>query len=180
MNDEMKIYEATELKERLESAIRIRDVTTFEERVFMEDADPVIKSKSWLSVIIEHFLKLAYCSNELILEQNYKNWTKSIENSRESIDSSMSKKNRKKLILYLEVNIDDIYLEGVERYKKALKKNKYLMPKTKTLPKESPWKAEELIEANKFQKIVDKLPDTTEYSKELWKYAGDEMELDDD
>ena len=175
-----KLYTVEEMKYMLESTTQLRKKSSLVDLVFMEAANHAIKSESWLSVIIEHFLKLAYCSSELILEQNYKNWTKSIRNSRESILKKVKGRDKKKLILYLDLNIEDIYLKGVKLYKVALKTNKYLMPKTKTLPKDCPWNAEELLEKDKFQKIVDKLPGTTEYAKELWKYAGDEMELDDD
>ena len=178
MKDEIKLYSLEEMKSMLESGIMTRKLSTLEDQVFLEDANPAIKSKSWLAVIMEHFLKLAYCSSEIVLSQNYKNWTKSISNARESIRSEVTPKNRKKLLLYLEINLNEIYKNSIKKYGKAQKKNEYLPSLEKVVPEDCPWEVEDLLKENLIQFIVNQLPDITEYAKNLYMYTHD-MELDD-
>lgn len=178
MKEEIHVPSADEMKVLLEQKTLTRKLSTLEDQVFLEDANPAIKSKNWLAVIMEHFLKLAYCSNKLVLSQNYDKWTKVIADARETINSGVTEENRKKLILYLGINLQDIYSSSIKSYEKARKKNEYLPSLEKVIPEDCPWKVEDLLKENLIQVIVDQLPDITEYAKNLHAYA-DDIELDD-
>ena len=113
-----------------------------------------------MSIVIEHLLKLKYCTNS----RNHKVWKNSIETHRGTLYGYLqwlSKNPTRRLIEYLENNIENAYITGVRLYNKAAKKYPDLEDGLKLIPEDCPWTLEELME-NDIDDLLESLNDDEE------------------
>ena len=141
------IYEGTSFTEAFEEV----------EEVFLETKQDEKKGYAYLSRMIEHLLKIKYCSND----RNYDHWRGEINGFRvKAIDITgwKSKRNRDtNLVKYLTNNIDDIYEVAVAYYKDDARLYADLTQGLEYIPEECPWTLEELMD-DTIDEILKKLP----------------------
>lgn len=131
------------------------------EEVFLETKQEQKKGMSYLYRMIEHILKVKYCTKiSLSNDRNRIHWRGEINTYRVKlfdITGWMSKKKKDtNLINFLADDIDDIYEVGVEYYKRDAEEYPDLKDGLSQIPEECPWTLEELLDKD-IDYLLDKL-----------------------
>lgn len=120
---------------------QILDDVLFEENYSVRKDDCITE----VGIIIEHLLKLKYCTND----RNHKVWINSIETHRGTLYGYVQWLTRKpvtRLIKYIEENLEESYITGINLYVRAAKKYPDLKDGLSKIPEECPWNLEELMD----------------------------------
>lgn len=127
------------------------------EEVFLEAKQEEKKGKAYLSRMIEHLLKVKYCTND----RNYDHWIGEINTFKaKTIDITDWKSKRKRdtnLINTLTDDFDDIYDVAIEHYEDDAKEYPDLRDGLELIPEECPWNLSELMD-DSIDELLDKLP----------------------
>jgi Domain of unknown function DUF29. len=132
----------------------------FNEEVYLEAKQEQKQSYAALMRMIEHLLKIKYCTNN----RNYDHWCGEIENHRNRVSDYIlwgTKKQDTNLKKYLENNIQDVYEDGIKKYKKDAQKYSDLIDISKLIAKECPecpWDLEQLMDDD-IEDLLARLPD---------------------
>lgn len=130
----------------------------FNDEVFLEEKSFEKKCRKYLTTMMEHLLKLKYCTND----RNNAQWLNTIRTKRRDTMNEvnwMSKNNRDtNLCKFIINNLQDFYETSVEYYKDDANEYPDLIPGQKMIPKECPWTLDELME-DSIDNLLDKLPD---------------------
>lgn len=126
------------------------------EEVFLEAKQDEKKGYSMLYRIMEHLLKIKYCTND----RNHDHWIGEINTFRSKIlDLTLWGKRKRdtNLIKYLDNNIQDIYADAVDEYEKGSEEYPDFIGGLKLIPEECPWNLSELMD-NSIDELLSKLP----------------------
>lgn len=127
------------------------------EEVFLEAKQDEKKGRAYLSRMIEHLLKVKYCTND----RNYDHWRGEINTFRaKTIDIIDWKSKRRKdinLINILINDLDDIYEVAIEYYEDDSKEYSDLIDGLELIPEECPWNLSELMN-DSIDELLSKLP----------------------
>ena len=118
---------------------------------------------SRLERMIEHLLKLGYCSNQNDLNRNARQWKISIDKQRNEVYTLLQwyeKKRETNIILRVVDMISSIYRGGIRRYISASDHDASLFINKDLIPEECPWTFEELMD-DEIVDLVEKLPNQT-------------------
>lgn len=118
---------------------------------------------SRLERMIEHILKLAYCSNQNDLNRDARQWKISIDKQRNEVYTLLQwyeNKRETNIIVRVMDMIPSIYRGGVRRYMYASDDNPSLFINKDLIPTECPWTLEELMD-DTIVSLVEKLPNQT-------------------
>jgi hypothetical protein len=118
---------------------------------------------SRLERMIEHLLKLGYCSNQNDLNRNARQWKISIDKQRNEVYTLLQwyeKKRETNIILRVVDMISSIYRGGIRRYISASDHDASLFINKDLIPEECPWTLEELMD-DEIVDLVEKLPNQT-------------------
>lgn len=118
---------------------------------------------SRLERMIEHLLKLGYCSNQNDLNRNARQWKISIDKQRNEVYTLLQwyeKKRETNIILRVVDMISSIYRGGIRRYISASDHDASLFINKDLIPSECPWTLEELMD-DEIVDLVEKLPNQT-------------------
>lgn len=118
---------------------------------------------SRLERMIEHLLKLGYCSNQNDLNRDARQWNISIDKQRNEVYTLLQwyeKKRETNIILRVVDMIPSIYRGGIRRYISASDHNQSLFINKDLIPSECPWTLDELMD-NEIADLVEKLPNQT-------------------
>lgn len=118
---------------------------------------------SRLERMIEHLLKLGYCSNQNDLNRNARQWKISIDKQRNEVYTLLQwyeKKRETNIILRVIDMISSIYRGGIRRYISASDHDASLFINKDLIPSECPWTLEELMD-DEIVDLVEKLPNQT-------------------
>ena len=170
MSDELKmLYERVDmLKDEIDKVERaivsiqngVPFTEAFNEEVYLEAKQEQKQSYSALMRMIEHLLKIKYCTNN----RNYDHWCGEVENHRNRVSDYIlwgTKKQDTNLKKYLENNIQDVYEDGIKEYKKNAQKYSDLIDISKLIAKECPecpWDLEQLMDDD-IEDLLARLPD---------------------
>ena len=140
------------------------------DNIFLEEVSEEKSARRHTSRIIEHILKLKYCTNNW----NYNEWIKTIRSHRQDvidIAEWVPSNQDTKIIKMLDEYISDIYKRGVAWY--ILDANQYadLKDGETYLPTECPWNITEIIFGS-IHEVLDKLPDPKELQCQLQLYPS--------
>lgn len=118
---------------------------------------------SRLERMIEHLLKLGYCSNQNDLNRNARQWKISIDKQRNEVYTLLQwyeKKRETNIILRVVDMISSIYRGGIRRYISTSDHDASLFINKDLIPSECPWTLEELMD-DEIVDLVEKLPNQT-------------------
>lgn len=110
---------------------------------------------SEIGIIIEHILKIKYCTND----RNHRVWTNSIKTHRGTFSRYVrwgAKKPVDRLIKHTSENIEDCYDYGVGLYRRASKDYPDLKEGLSQIPEECPWTLEEIMDES-IDYLLDKI-----------------------
>ena len=128
----------------------------FNEEIYLENRQDEDKSYSHLCRMMEHLLKLKYCTND----RNHNLWINSVETHKSDVVDIIkwkSKKNKKtNYVKYLNTELQNIYEDSIEYYKDAAKKYPDLVDGIELIPEECPWTLEELMDES-IDDLLEKL-----------------------
>lgn len=128
----------------------------FDEEVYLEGTQEKKSSEKHLARMIEHLLKLKYCTND----RNNNTWVKEIRNHKdEVIDITRWEWKKKETIVinYLKENLQEIYEQSITWYKKDAKEYTDLRDGLDWIPEECPWTLEKLLDDD-IDELLEKLP----------------------
>lgn len=114
------------------------------------------KAASHLARMIEHLLKLGYCTNE----RNHNIWASDAEKHRNIVFKVLRWRNKvySNLKKYLESNLQGIYEDGLKLYDEAAKNYPDLECYRDEIPEKCPWSFEQLMD-DSIENLLAKLPD---------------------
>ena len=140
----------------------------------MANDEKAIQTK--IARMIEHILKLAYCSSENDFLRDLHGWTNSIEKQKTDIEKFSKHFKDKKILRFIRISLDSAYDHGLSFYEDAMSKNPSLEEKYDVIPKENPWDEEDFMEFLKMEDsgirdMTDVLPYHTDFYD---KYALEE------
>jgi hypothetical protein len=129
-----------------------QDVTPFTEMLGLDlskkGADPVDKGSSYLATMLEHILKLFFCTST----RAENDWLGTIRRCQAGVHDIIGwdhKKINRNIKRKIDARIDKIFDNAVEGYKAAMKKHQDDLPDiVKDLPPRCPWSFNQLMEAN--------------------------------
>lgn len=130
----------------------------FDEEVYLEAKQDQKKANAYVFRIVEHLLKVKYSTNDL----NINHWIQEIDNFRTKLFNLTlwgKRSSDTNLIKYIENNLQDMYDDGVDEYKKDAKEYPDLVVGLELIPEECPWSFEELMELEIEELISDKFFD---------------------
>lgn len=133
---------------------------SFNDEIFVEDSNKEDDCYTFLARMIEHLLKLKYCSSQIVIIRNRRGWLNIVKIKRDDVIDKVkwiSKKRKESYINYLREELQNIYEDGIGYYKKASKEYPDLKIGFLVIPKECPWTLEELMD-NDIDDILSKLP----------------------
>lgn len=170
MSDELKmLYERVDmLKDEIDKVERaivsiqngVPFTEAFNEEVYLEAKQEQKQSYSALMRMIEHLLKIKYCTNN----RNYDHWCGEIENHRKEVFKHTlcgTDDEDKNLVKYINSKIQKIYEAGIKEYKKDAQKYSDLIDISRLIAKECPecpWDLEQLMDDD-IEDLLARLPD---------------------
>ena len=123
---------------------------------------------SRLERMIEHLLKLGYCSNQNDLNRNARQWKISIDKQRKNLYSSLDwgqQKRQTNIIRGIENRLKIIYDNAIHGYFVAMEDNPSLDQNKELIPEECPWTFEDLMDL-KIIELVEMLNGHTGYYRQ--------------
>jgi hypothetical protein len=133
----------------------------WDEEVYLEDANAIDKTTAYLARMMQHLLKIKYSISSLYVDD----WTKEVEDYQNRLIDITRWINEKKrftnVINHLTDDLDEIYKDAVNLYKKDARKYEDLQWNIKYIPEECPWAFMELMDET-INELLEKLPDWRE------------------
>lgn len=135
---------------------------------FYEMANDEKAVQTKMARMVEHILKLAYCSSENDFLRDLHGWTNSIEKQKADIEKLSKHFKDKKILRFIRISLDSAYSQGLGFYEDAMSKNPSLEENYDFIPKENPWDEESFVEFLKIEDsgigdMIDVLPYHTEF-----------------
>ena len=152
---------------RLENAlIEGISIKEIHDNFFYEMANDEKAVLTNLSRMIEHILKLAYCSSENYFIRDLYGWINSVEKQKGDLEKSSKHFKNKKFIRYIQNSLDPAYLIGKKFYEDDMDKNPSLEEYYEYIPDEFPWTEDEFMEFLKKEEcnigdLINELPCNT-------------------
>lgn len=159
---EEKLDKMEEYLQRFGRAITaVRNGEPFDEafdEVFLEDAVREDKLYSSVSRMMEHLLKLGYCNSQISFDYNRGDWIEGFHAPRRRVEDYLArKKNRKKLVVFANKNIQKMYKSAISLYDRSMKEYEDLKEGRKYILEQCPWTFDELMTDGP-KDLVFKLP----------------------
>lgn len=162
-----------EINRIMEVVVATSKGTPFEEswnmNVFLEETDNELSAEGHLARVIEHVLKLKYCTNNwnhndwrVSYNEHYDSWIFKMKKSRNIFNTN--------IINEIKDHLNDIYIDGIDWYDIANRKYNDLTYGRNFIPETCPWTLEELKDKN-LEYLLNKLPDPDELSVQLQLYS---------
>ena len=167
MSDKLKmLYERVDmLKDEIDKVERaivsiqngVPFTEAFNEEIYLEAKQEQKQSYAALMRMIEHLLKIKYCTNN----RNYDHWCGEVENHRKEVFKHTlcgTDDEDKNLVKYINSKIQKIYEAGIKEYKKDAQKYSDLIDISRLIAKECPWDLEQLMDDD-IEDLLVKLPE---------------------
>lgn len=118
----------------------------FNKEVFLEDRQFEKSCRSYLATMMEHLLKLKYCTNN----RNHNKWIGTIKRCRRDTMNEVGWKSKKNkdtnLCKFIINNLQDSYETAIEYYQDDAEEYEDLRPGLRLISGECPWTFEELMD----------------------------------
>lgn len=170
-----KMNEIKDQMARLEQCIEYiqegkLDLPIIESELYTEETSNRDDAESLVPHILEHLLKLKYCTNN----RNYKKWIEMeiepwINVVKRALNYESNKRKNINLINEINSSFDEFYNDGIKYYHKDSEEYKDLILNKKFIPKECPWTLDRLL-TNSIPQLLDKLPDPDELTTQMQLY----------
>lgn len=149
----------------------LKETSSIEEiydNFFYEMANDEKAVQTKMARIIEHILKLAYCSSENDFLRDLHGWVNSIEKQKRDIEKLSKHFKDKKILRYIKNSLSSAYIQGKSFYEDAMDKNSSLEKYSRYIPEENPWEEDEFIDFLKMKNIgmwemIEQLPNHTDF-----------------
>jgi hypothetical protein len=173
MNDDVKIL-IERVNRMTEEMFRIRRALDasmngipfneiFDDEIYLEAADRTSRALTYLSLMIEHLLKLAYSDSQVDYDRNNAKWISDINRHHENayIELGWYTDENKGVINKVSDRIQDAYIGGIKLYAKASKTYPDLVKGKSLMPLICPWTLEQLMDDD-INELLQKLPNRIE------------------